>query len=809
LSDAERPATGAGEVRSEIEHASVTGDVVQARDVSGGVHFHAARTGSRDPQVVPRQLPADVSAFINRKPELRRLTRLIAARTATRPVAPARGTAANVVVIIGSAGVGKTALALHWAHRVRDQFQDGELYANLRGYDDGLAVTAGVVLDWFLRDLGVEPQAVPSDLDARASLFRSRIANRRVLIVLDNVVNIGQVRPLIPGSPGPLAIITSRNQLPSLMIRDGAQRIRLDIFQKSDAVALLRQVTRSGGRRDAPADLTELAQLCARLPLALRVAAEHAVSRPTMQLAELIADLQDDSMLWDALSVGDEPHSEAVRTVFAWSYRDLPDEAARMFRALGLHQGPDIGLATAAAAVGVSVRAARRTLDILLGAFLIQSIRPHRYQMHDLLRAYALDQARATDADADRRNTLDQILRWYIAAASQASVALSPADAFTVDVPAVAGPEPATFETAAAALEWFSTERPNLVANARSALDAGLHRRAWELALALSPIHMHSFAFDDWAVLSELGVTAAESLADPAALVAALDNRGKFLFRRGALDEARATNARALAIREEMGDERGICHSLNALGLIGLRTRELTEAAAYFADTAERAHRIRDVYWEGMGRMNLAEAQLEAGDVTPALQTVRPLPQFFANLHDPGYEGNAFWLLAWAERLAGNLAAALTAIDAALRIAENASNRMWEAWWLVEAAQVHLAANNTDEAMKCCRMAASLQRQIGDHSREAAALECAGEVLLAMGNVEDAAAFHQETARMYAQLGDSWHEALASVHLADSEQALGSDGAAREHLTVALTLLQQFPDNRAAQLRVAIQARLS
>jgi tetratricopeptide (TPR) repeat protein len=712
-------------------------------------------------------------------------------------------------VIIGSAGVGKTALALHWAHRVRDQFQDGELYANLRGYDEGPATIAEVVLDRFLRDLGVEPQSVPSDLDGRASLFRSRIANRRVLIVLDNVANIGQVRPLIPGSPGPLVVITSRNQLPGLAIRDGAQRIRLDIFQESDAVALLRQVTRTGGRRDAPADLTELAQLCARLPLALRVAAEHAVSRPTMQLAELIADLQDDSMLWDALSVGDEPHSEAVRTVFAWSYRDLPDEAARMFRALGLHQGPDIGLAAAAAAVGVPTRVARRALDILLGAFLIQSIRPHRYQMHDLLRAYALDQARATDADADRRNTLDQILRWYIATASQASFVLSPGDAFRVDVPSVDGPEPATFENAAAALEWFSAERPNLVANARSAVDAGLHQRAWELALALSPIHMHSFAFDDWAVLSKLAVTAAESLADPAALAAALDNRGILLFRRRALDEARATHARALSIREEMGDERGICHSLNALGLIGLRTRELAEAAAYFAGTAERAHRIGDLHWEGLGRMNLAEAQLEAGDVAPALQTARPLPQFFADLHDPGYEGNAFWLLSWSERLAGNLAAALAAIDAALRIAENAGNRMWEASWLIEAAQVHLAANDTDEAMKCCRMAASLQRQIGDHSREAAALDCAGEVLLARGNAEDAAAFHQETARMYHQFGDSWHEALASVHLADAEQALGMDGAAREHLTEALTLLQQFPDNRAIQLRAAIQARLS
>ena len=414
---------------------------------------------------------------------------------------------------------------------------------------------------------------------------------------------------------------------------------------------------------------------------------------------------------------------------------------------------------------------------------------------------------RATDTD--RLNTLDRILRWYIAAASQASSVLSPGDAFRADVPSTDGPEPATFDTVAAALEWFSAERPNLVANARAALDAGLHRRAWELALALSPIHMHSFAFDDWAILSELAVTAAESLADPTALAAALDSRGIFLFRRQALGEARTAHARALAIREEIGDEYGICRSLNALGLIGLRTRELTEASAYFAGTAERAHRIGEVHSEGLGRMNLAEAQLEAGDVALALQTVRPLPQFFAELHDPGYEGNAFWLLSWAERLAGDLAAAQAAIDTALRIAENAGNRMWEASWLLEAARVHLAAGDTDEAMKCCRMAASLQRQIGDHSREATALDCAGEVLMATGNAQDAAAFHREAARMYQQLGDNWHEALAAVHLADAEQALGMDGETQEHLTTALALLQQFPDTRAVQLRKAIQVRPS
>jgi hypothetical protein len=263
------PSPGQGDPRNEVDGARIRGDIVQARDVSGGVHFHGVHGEPSGPRIVPRQLPADVRLFVNRQAELRTLTRLTGTAEGTR----ARDASAAVVVITGSAGVGKTALALHWAHRVRDRFPDGELYANLRGFDEGPPVGADVVLDRFLRDLGVSAEAIPANLDERAALFRSLTAGRRILIVLDNAAEIGQVRPLIPGGTGPFVIVTSRNQLAGLAVRDGARRIRLDIFQESDAVALLRRVTQSGGRRDAPADMTELARLCARLPLALRVAA--------------------------------------------------------------------------------------------------------------------------------------------------------------------------------------------------------------------------------------------------------------------------------------------------------------------------------------------------------------------------------------------------------------------------------------------------------------------------------------------------------------------------------------------------------
>jgi tetratricopeptide (TPR) repeat protein len=779
---------------------------VQARDVSGGVHFHSSPGEPGNPHPVPRQLPADVSVFVDRQSELRALTRLRGTRSGG-PALHVRSPSAAVVVISGSAGVGKTALALHWAHLVRGGFPDGELYANLRGFDEGPPVSAEAALDRFLRDLGVPAEAIPADLDGRSALFRSRIAGRRILILLDNAVGTGQVRPLIPGGPGPLLIITSRNQLSGLAIRDGAQRIRLDVFQESHAVALLRQVTRTGGRRDTPADITELARLCARLPLALRVAAEHAVSRPAMGLAELIADLRDDSMLWDALSVGEEPHGEAVRTVFAWSYRDLPADAAGMFRALGLHRGPDISLSAAAAARGIPARSARRALDILVGAFLVEAPRPGRYQLHDLLRAYALDQARTIDSETDRRETVDRILRWYIATASQASTLLLLGASFPLEVPAVVGPDPLSFAAPAAVFEWLDAERPNLVANARAAMESGLARRAWELAMVLGPIQSYYLTFDDWAALSQLALTAAGEITDRSALASALGNRGEFLFRRGLPDEAKTALFGALEIRRELGDEQGALRSLNALGLISVEAREFSQAVANFADVAERARGIGDQWWEGQARLNLAWAYLESGDPVSALDVLTPLVS--TGLRGCTYEDEALLYLSWAQRMVGNHAAALTAVDAALQLAENAGHRAREAYFLIEAARVHLAAGALEEAMRCCRMAASLQRQIGDPGREATALDCTGEVLLAMGNAEDATAFHREAARMHRQLGNSWREALALVHLADCEAALGRDDASHEQAAQALTLLQAFGDDQAARLKANLQARIA
>jgi hypothetical protein len=256
---------------------------------------------------------------------------------------------------------------------VRHRFPDGQLHVNLRGYDPGEPVTATEALHRFLAALGVPPASVPPDPDAAAALYRSLLADRRMLIVLDNAHSTAQVRPLLPGTAHSLAIVTSRGRLTGLAIRDGAHRLTLGTLPEPEAVALLRTVTAGYRPADDPARLAELARLCARLPLALRIAAERAATHPHLTLDDLIAELRDESAVWDALSAGaGEEEADGIRTVFAWSYRALPPDAARLFRLLGLHPGPEFGLHAAAALAGTGIPRIRQLLDILAGAHLLE-----------------------------------------------------------------------------------------------------------------------------------------------------------------------------------------------------------------------------------------------------------------------------------------------------------------------------------------------------------------------------------------------------------------------------------------------------
>jgi hypothetical protein len=329
---------------------------------------------------VPSQLPADVAAFTGRDAELAELTRRL-------DIAPPGSTAVLIHAVLGTAGVGKTALAVRWAHAVRDRFPDGQLYVNLRGYDPGgRPLAIGIALAGFLTALGVAAADVPDDLDTRAARFRTAVAGRRMLVVLDNAASVEQVRLLLPGTSSCVVVVTSRSAMVGLMALHGAQRLDLDPLPAGDANSLLRLLI--GARvDDEPVAAAALVEHCARLPLALRVAAVRAADDPSHRLADLVAALDDPRRRWELLGAGGDPRA-GVRAALSWSYRRLSPDTAHVFRLAARHPGPDLDPEDLAARYGTCVCATRRHLDLLVGEHLVRRTAYGRYVMHGLLRAY-------------------------------------------------------------------------------------------------------------------------------------------------------------------------------------------------------------------------------------------------------------------------------------------------------------------------------------------------------------------------------------------------------------------------------------
>ena len=365
-----------------------SGHVVQSRAIHGDVHFHAGagEVPVSTAQAPPRQLPTSVRHFVNRAVEQDALTTLLNGANKNR--ANEDG-AVLVSAIDGIGGVGKSTLAVHWAHHQQEHFPDGELYVDLHGFDPSAEPTPPAdALATFLTALGIPTEQLPVTLDARAARFRSMLHDKRMLVVLDNATAAEQVRPLFPASSSCLVLITSRNRLDDLVMHEGAWRMTLDVLTRAEAIELLERYL-GRDRLDAePEAVDALIEHCAGLPLALGIAAVRAAQVPGSSLHSLVAELQDEQ---ERLDVLDDQGRTGVRSVFSWSYRSLSPEAARLFRLLSLPSGPDIGLAAITALADTSRREVRRTLAELTRSSLLEQRTSSRYQFHDLLRAYAME----------------------------------------------------------------------------------------------------------------------------------------------------------------------------------------------------------------------------------------------------------------------------------------------------------------------------------------------------------------------------------------------------------------------------------
>jgi DNA-binding SARP family transcriptional activator len=658
------------------------------------------------PVPVPAQLPPPVAAFAGRDAELARLDAILDGQEACD------ASAVTISAITGTAGVGKTALAVYWAHRIAARFPGGQLYVDLRGFDPaGTALDPGQALRGFLEAFAVPAERIPAGLDDQVALYRSLLAGQRVLVVLDNARDARQVRPLLPASPGSLAIVTSRNHLTGLIAGHGAHPLGLDLLTPEGARELMARRVGADRAGREPGAVDEIIAGCARLPLALTIVAARAATSPGFPLAVFAADLREAGHALDPFG-GDDVATD-IRAVFSWSYRSLNPDTARMFRLLGLHPGPDMTVGDAASLAGIEPERARALLAGLTRGHLLSEHRPGRYAFHDLLRAYATEQARDRDDDGARRAAVSRLLDHWLHTACAAAALLDP---FFAPEPAERTGPGVTLSapaTADEALRWFTTEHDALLASVSLAARSGLAGHAWRLAWALSTFLLRRGCWEDQARAGRAALRAARLAGDVAGEAHAL-----LLL---ALGDARSGRGDAApALRE----------SLRLLEGVGGYHRSQVTGHSSLIWLAEQQERYGDMLDHAERALGLARA---VGDQTLEIMS----------LGDAGYSH---------ARL-GNYGQAIAYCGQALAGSRAAGELNWESAAWDSLGYIHHQLGDHQRAVTCYERSLDLCRELADRYNEAGTLDRLGDVHHSAGNARAARWAWTQALRLLDELG--------------------------------------------------------
>jgi tetratricopeptide (TPR) repeat protein len=719
--------------------------VVQAGSITGDVHLHPATIAELR---VPHELPPDVFAFTARDEQLAEMDLLLASTEASPSTA-----AVVISVVSGTAGVGKTAFATHWAHRVSDRFPDGQLYLNLRGYSPDKSMSPTEALATMLRSLGMPNASIPFDLNERAARFRSTVAGRRMLILLDNARLAEVVRPLLPGTSSCLVLVTSRNTLPGLVSRDGARRINLDLLPHAQAVVLLRMLI--GPRVDTePECVDALVRHCARLPLALRIAADLATTNTEATLGELVAQLGDEQGRLDLLEAGDDPYT-AVRPVFSWSYRNIEPAGARAFRLLGLHPGRDFEPVSVSALLEVTPFMARRLLDSLVRSHLLECTRSGRYQMHDLLRAYAASVMSQEESEETKLAARLRLFDFYLRNASAAMDILLPQE--RERRPALPYSDESLPHLVDVdddhAVRWLEAERATLLAVAAQAATIPGARHTSLLSATLFrffDVHGH---FDDAVTLHGTAVQAGRKQKDlqatglalhhlgtahqrlcghavarvhleeairvfaqtnqPRAEALALADLGHLLMLQEAYEKALDCDSRALQLFKNEGDLTGQGQVLNNMGLVYDRLKRHAESVEYFQDALALFRKNDDRPRQGYVLNDTGVALQHLGNYAEAMKHHRDALALARATHDRALEAAALNGIGNTTRLRGGSESVLQFHEQALTIATEIGDRYEQAQSHEGLAKAHLALANVPEARNCWELAVAIYTDLG------------------------------------------------------------------------------------------------
>jgi DNA-binding SARP family transcriptional activator/tetratricopeptide (TPR) repeat protein len=677
------------------------------------------RTGSQLPapaqttgkeQVVPRQLPAGAGRFIGRARELKSLDALLdrAAEAAETVV---------ISAIEGMAGIGKTALAVHWAHQVADRFPDGQLYVNLRGvHPSGRRPPTAAVLRGLLDALGVPAEQIPAGADAQAGLYRSLLSGRRMLVVLDNARDAGQVRALLPGSPGCLVVVTSRSQLAGLAATEGAHLLTLDLLTDAEAGELL--AARLGPQRVGaePEATTELIRLCGRLPLALAIGAARIAARPGFSLDTLAEELKDARHRLDALDAGDAAAS--VRAVFSWSLRGLPVPAARMFRLLGLHPGPDITIPAAASLAAMPAPRARRALGQLAEDHLIAEYAPGRFALHDLLRTYAAEQARASGGDTTSREATGRLLGYYTATGYRAAVLVNPArEAPSLALPAVpAGVCPDQLADSAHALAWYAAEHKNLLAVTEQAAATGFDAHACLLSWILADFLDRRGSWQEWVIAQQAALTAATHLGDRALQARAARGLGRACTELRSLRDARTHLRLALDLDRQLGDLSGRANTHLALARVSQYQADYPQAIGHARQALDLFRAVGDNAGQARALNGTGWFHAQLGSYAEALGCCEEALGLYRLTHDRRGEATTCDSLGYTHHHLGNHSRAIACYQRAVEIFQDLGDRPNLAGTLTRLGDAYQAAGHPPAARASRQQALAILDDLRDHN---------------------------------------------------------------------------------------------
>lgn len=763
----------------------------------------ASLAPSRDPvagsDLPPRQLPADVADFTGRAVELRWLDALALSES------PA-SKSLKIMVVVGAPGMGKTALAVHWAHRAAERFRDGQLFVSLRGYACAPPMQPLEALAHLLRGLGVEPQRIPVELETAAGLYRTLTARKQILVVLDDAASAAQVRPLLPGGPDCTVIVTCRDQMDGLAARDGARVLSLEALTPGDAAALLARIV-GADRVDAEAGAAaEMTRLCGHLPLALRIAAAKLTTHPHSTITGQVAELSATRLA--ALEVeGDE--QAAVRAAFDLSYDRLPPQTRLQFRLLGLAPGADVTAPAAAALAGVAVADAGRQLRRLAAAHLLESSAPGRYRMHALLRLYAADRVDSDDQPGARSAATHRLAAWYLGTLDAAASLLYP-DMLRLSVPAApAGVALAGFAGHSAALRWLDAECDNLTAAIRQFAGHELPRYAWLLADGLRGYFHLRWRTTDWLTASHTAHDAALAAGDAAAQAAAQISLGHLSWALRRHHDAIDHYAVAAALARQSGWDAAEAAALGNAGGVYNDVGQPREAISCMTAGLELDRRAGRQELQINKLANLGYDCRILGRLQDAATHCDEAVRLAIQAGYSGSEAHALTNNAQVQQDLGQLKRAHHELTRALKLYRQIGDRAGEADVLANLAAVSRDAGDFADALERANEALTLAKLIGDPRTEIDALLALAATHLRLGNYEQAADLARTAHQISGDEGTLHQQAQAHLCLAAICRHLGDYQQSRAHGRQALAIARQagyqpIEDQAVSELGVAI-----